>query len=43
MKKQYDKLSIQILNMDVVDIITASSGNNYNNNGDNEVDAGGEW
>ena len=38
MKKNYENASIEILSFSALDVITTS-----NNNGDNEVDAGGSW
>ena len=39
MKKEYDETFIEIFEIAHNDVITTSG----NNNGDNEVDAGGEW
>ena len=39
MKKEYDETFIEIFEIAHYDVITTSG----NNNGDNEVDAGGEW
>ena len=38
MKKNYEFANIEVLNFPDFDIVTTS-----NNNGDNEVDAGGSW
>lgn len=41
MKKVYTPVELEVINLLDADIITASG--NVNNNGDNDVDAGGSW
>ena len=41
MKRNYEEIFVQVLAINAQDVITTSGAGN--NNGDNEVDAGGDW
>lgn len=43
MRSNYDEISVKIININAADVITTSVAVEGDNNGDNEVDAGGAW